>query len=111
MAYHEFGIIEEDPIECQRFDEYEPLKFGCIKINDDYIEPLSSEFQTICCYWHTLKYPEMNLAYCGITLIPPESIDSFISVFKSYYTEQYNEIIFLFEQAKIRDKYIIHFGI
>lgn len=111
MAYHEFGIMENAPKASQRFDEYEPEKFKYIKINDDFIEPLLPEFQSIRCYWHTLKHPEMNLAYCGITLIPPESIDAFISVFNSHYKEQYNKIIALFEQAKIKDKYIIHFGI
>jgi hypothetical protein len=53
----------------------------------------------------------MNLAYFGITLILPESIDAFISVFTNHYKEQYNEIIALFEQAKIGSKYIIRFGI
>ena len=81
MAYHEFGIMENSPKVSERFDKYEPGKFKCIKINDDFIEPLLTEFQCIRCYWHTLKYPEMNLAYWGITLIPPESIDDFISVF------------------------------
>ncbi len=110
MAYHEFGIIQNDPKASQRFDEYEPgIKY--IKINDDFIEPLLPEFNSIRCYWHSLKHPEMNLAYFGITLIPPESIDAFISVFNNYYKEQYDEIISLFEQAKLNDKYIIHFGI
>ncbi|MCK9267571.1 MAG: hypothetical protein M0P14_02520 [Alkaliphilus sp.] len=70
MAYHEFGIIENDPKVSQRFDGYEPgIKY--IKINDDFIEPLLPEFNSIRCYWHSLKHPEMNLAYFGITLIPP----------------------------------------
>ena len=70
MAYHEFGIIQNDPKASQRFDEYEPgIKY--IKINDDFIEPLLPEFNSIRCYWHSLKHPEMNLAYFGITLIPP----------------------------------------
>lgn len=111
MAYHEFGIMENPPKRDQRFDDYEPGKFKCIKIHDDYIQPLLSEFENIRCYWHTLRHPGLNLAYYGITLIPPESVDLFISVFKGHYKEQYKEIIALFEQSKIRNKYIIHFGI
>lgn len=111
MAYHEFGIIEDSPKKCQGFDEYEPEKFELIKINDDFIEPLLQSFDEIHCYWHTLECPGMNLAYCGITLIPPESIDSFIFIFSKYDKEPYNEIIELFKKAKIRDKYIIHYGI
>ena len=111
MAYHEFGIIENAPKKYQRFDKYDPEKFKLIKINDDFIEPLLPEFQYIRCYWHTLKCSGMNLAYCGITLIPPESVDSFISIFNRHRKEPYNEIIALFEKAKIRDKYVFHYGI
>ncbi len=111
MANHEFGIMETVPKESQRFDKYEPQKYEHIKINDGFIEPLLPEFQSIPCFWHTLKRPEMNLAYSGITLIPPESIDAFISVFNRHCEEQYKEIIALFEQAKRKNKYIIHFGI
>jgi len=111
MAYHEFGIMENFPEEYQRFDKYEPEKFGLIKINDDFIEPLLQNLDGIHCYWHTLECPGMNLAYCGITLIPPESIDSFIFIFSKYDKQLYNEIIELFKEAKRRDKYIIHYGI
>jgi len=69
------------------------------------------ELQSIPCYWHTLKRSEMNLEYSGITIIPPESIDAFLSVFNRHCEEQYKEIIGLFEQAKGKNKYIIHFGI
>lgn len=47
----------------------------------------------------------------GITLVPPESIDSFIFIFSKYDKEPYNEMIELFKKAKIRNKYIIHYGI
>lgn len=111
MAYHEFGIMENFPEEYQRFDKYEPEKFGLIKINDDFIEPLLQNLDGIHCYGHTLECPGMNLAYCGITLIPPESIDSFIFIFSKYDKQLYNEIIELFKEAKRRGKYIIHYGI
>lgn len=111
MAYHDFGIMEDDPKKNQRFDESEPEKFDCIKINDDFIEPLLNEFQNILCYYHTLECPGMNIAYSGITIIPPESIDDFISVFNNHHGGKYEKIIELFEKAKMKNKYIIHFGI
>lgn len=111
MAYHEFGIMENNPKDDKRYDEYDPKKYKCIKINDDFIEPLLPEFKDILCYWHTLKLPNRNLAYCGITLIPPESIDLFITIFMKQYESEFKEIILLFQQAKKGDKYIIHFGI
>ncbi|SMB80465.1 hypothetical protein SAMN00017405_0880 [Desulfonispora thiosulfatigenes DSM 11270] len=111
MANHEFGIMETDTKKNQRFDEYEPKKYKLIKINDDFIEPLLPEFQNIPCYWHTLKRLEMNLAYGGITLIPPKSMEDFISIFNSHYSEKYKDLIILFKEAKRRNKYIIHYGI
>ncbi|SMB80654.1 hypothetical protein SAMN00017405_1970 [Desulfonispora thiosulfatigenes DSM 11270] len=111
MANHEFGIMETDPKKNQRFDEYDPEKYKLIKINDDFIEPLLPEFKNIPCYWHTLKRPEMNLAYCGITLIPPDSMEDFISIFNRHYVEEYKDIIILFTEARIKNKYIIHYGI
>lgn len=111
MANHEFGIMETGPKMSQWFDKYEPEKYKRIKINDDFIEPLLTEFQNIPCFWHTLKRSETNLAYCGITLIPPESIDDFLFIFNRYHSEQYKAIIGLLEQTKRKNKYIIHFGI
>lgn len=111
MAYHEFGIMENCPIKYQRLDKYEPEKFKLIKIGDDFIEPLLQKFEDIPCYWHSLTCQRKNLAYCGITLIPPGSIDSFISIFSKYDNESYNEVIALFERAKTKGKYVIHYGI
>ena len=110
MAKHNFGIMSDNPSNKQ-YDEYEPERYQCISICDDYIEPLIPEFYDIPCYWHTLRRQEKNLAYYGITLIPPESATLFISVFSQHDEEYYKELINLFKQAKSENKYIIHFGI
>ena len=110
MATHQFGIMQNTPGE-ERYDCYEPHLYHLIKIDDEYIENLLEEFSDIPCYWHTLRRPETNLAYCGITLIPPRSAGSFIRVFKRHDNGQFKEIIELFEQAQKEDKYIIHYGL
>ena len=38
MAKHEFGIMESAPVSGKRYDEYEPKKYNCISVDDDYIE-------------------------------------------------------------------------
>ncbi len=110
MAKHDFGIMLDTPSN-KRYDEYEPEGYQCISIDDNYIEPLIREFYDIPCYWHSLCRPEKNLAYYGITLIPPESANLFVSVFSRHDEEYYKELIDLFKQATRENKYIIHFGI
>lgn len=110
MATHEFGIMEAAPGN-ERYDSYEPQNYGCICIDDDFIEPLMPDFEGIPCYCHTRFIPTNNLVYCGITLIPPESAKLFVAIFKKYNTGQYNTIIDLFERAINQEKYIIHYGL
>ncbi len=40
MATHKFGIMQNEPINNERFDEYEPNKYHCIAIDDNFIEPI-----------------------------------------------------------------------
>lgn len=110
MAKHEFGIMLHTPGD-ERYDKYEPEKYQLISIDDEYIEKLLTEFEEILCYWHTRQRPEKNIAYCGITLIPPESTDNFITVFDRHNHGEYDEVIRLFVYAKKTGKYVIHYGI
>lgn len=80
MAKHEFGIMNYDPIN-ERYDNYEPDKYCLVPIEDNYIDEIIEDFSDILCYWHCLNRPEKNIAYSGITLIPPRSLPSFIAVF------------------------------
>ncbi len=111
MPKHEFGIMQNDPKSEERFDSYEPQKYNCICIDDDFIKPIMMELQNVACYWHTLQRAEEGLAYCGITLIPPKSMDAFINVLSSQNKDDYISLISLAYQAKENCKYIIHFGI
>ncbi len=40
MSQHEFGIINYIPVPDVSFDEYEPEKYNCIVVDDDFVEPL-----------------------------------------------------------------------
>ena len=109
MAMHEFGIMNNAPRQNGRYDAYEPKKYDCISVHDDYIEPLLEKLSSVDCFWHTLSRPEKNLAYYGVTLIPPSSLNRFIEILEG--TVGTEELIDLLSKAKEEDKYVIHFGI
>ena len=111
MAKHEFGIIKNKPISTDRFYEYEPNKYNCIQVDDGFIEPILIDLQNVDCYWNTLKVSGKGLSYCGITLIPPESIDTLINILSIQNNLEYIDLISLANQAKKENNYIIHFGI
>jgi hypothetical protein len=109
MPRHEFGIMKMEPIKGIRFDVYEPEKYDCISINDIFIEPLLSELININFYWHSIDVPGKGLAYFGVTLIPPESLDLFINIiFDSSDLSLLKELLM---KAKADQKFVIHFGI
>ncbi len=109
MAKHEFGIMESAPAPEREYDAYEPAKYRCISIADEAIEPLLEAFLPISCYWHSLKRKETGLAYCGITLIPPESLEAFLVVIGREQTME--KLKGLLRKAQEENKFVIHFGI
>ncbi len=109
MANHEFGIMQYAPKQGKRYDEYEPQKYNCITVNDDYLEGIDANFNNVDFYWHTLDVKGKGLAYCGITLIPPSSIPSFIDVIKGI--SVLSELKELSEKALEENKWMIHFGL
>jgi len=111
MPKHEFGLMPEMPGETVRYDEYEPEKYGCIVVDDDLIEPILPDLQAVDCFWHTKKVPGRGLAYCGVTLIPPSSMEALANVLRGRNESVLAELLALAETAKRNKKYIIHFGI
>ena len=53
MAKHEFGIMDIAPTLKQEYNKYEPEKYHCISVEDEYIESLLKELSVIPCYWHS----------------------------------------------------------
>lgn len=109
MPKHEFGIMNTAPIPGKRYDEYEPQKYKCIVIDDDYIENLMEPLSAIDFYWHTLDVSGKGLVYYGVTLIPPTSNRAFIAVIENIV--ELSELKTLLQKAIDEQKYIIHFGI
>ncbi len=109
MIKHEFGIMQTPPVKGQRYDEYEPEKYDCISIPDDEILLLQKSLSEISFFWHTIDKQEKGLAYYGVTLISPSSIEKMIPI-----TEKISAITpltALLKQAMYENKYVIHFGI
>lgn len=109
MAKHTFGIMEEAPTAQQKFLHYELENYRSVDVNDRYIEPLLKELSTMMCYWHSLNRKELGLCYCGITLIPPESLDMFISAVMG--NKRLEELCSLLLDAQREKRFVIHFGI
>lgn len=118
LAKHEFGIIDAFE-ENKWYSEYEPEKYNCVSVSDDLIEELitkyNEELMTIKTYFQVTTQPGVGLDYCGVTLIPPESLKQFRDVIikaNSHYQSQ--ELKLLIEKvsdAIIKNKYLIHYGI
>ena len=109
MSYHEFGIMQTTPEQGKRYDDYEPEKYNCVSVNDDYMEAVVNDLNKIDFYWHSLDVSGKGLAYCGITLIPPSSMQKFISVIENI--PELQDLKSLLSNAHKENKWIIHFGI
>lgn len=109
MQVHEFGIMKEAPVSGERFDEYEPEKYNCISVDDDDIVPVLEKLNDVQFYWHTTDRPGQGLAYCGITLIPPGSIDRMTEIIRD--NVRLSGLLSLLSEAKKENRFVIHFGI
>lgn len=109
MAKHEFGIMPNPPKQGERYDEYEPQKYNCISVDDNYLEDIVGDFNHIDFYWHTLDVKKKGIAYSGVTLIPPCSIQYFIEIIKDI--SALSELKELSKKAQKENKWIIHFGL
>lgn len=109
MAKHEFGILPRDPLPGERYDAYEPEKYGCVAVDDERLGPLSDRLADVPMYWHTLDRPETGLAYCGVTLIPPASLPAFLAALEA--AEAPPSLRALLERARTEGRFVIHFGL
>lgn len=109
MPKHEYGIMEISPKHGERYDIYEPEKYNCIIVDDVYLEDILEEFSQIDMYRHSLDVPAKGIAYCGINLIPPTSMDAYIGVISG--RDGFDELVELLEKAKSENKFVIHYGL
>ena len=104
---HEFGIMSTDPKPSKRYDEYEPQKYSCITVPDEIVENFGDVvLRDMPCCWHTLNKPGKGLAYCGITLIPPESLPIMLRA-----AGESEPLQNLLKKAIAENRFVIHFGL
>lgn len=110
----EFGIIdnfEED----KDYSDYEPEKYNCISIDDDFINDWWSNLVLIKTYHHSYNRPDFALARWGVTLISPESLERFYSIVSndrhSKSSEQLINLMVLIRKALEESKWVIHYGV
>lgn len=109
MAVHEFGILEEAPLHGERFDANAPQKRGCIAVDNGYLENEIQRFMNIDTFCHGIDIPYKGLVFSGITIIPPESLDEFLSATNCL--EGMDALRMLIKRAKEQKRYMIHYGI
>lgn len=109
MAKHEFGIMPNEPKPHTSYTKYEPQKYNCIALDDDTVVKIAPLWDRIDFYWHSPDLPAKGIAYTGITLIPPTSIQSCLAGIEA--TSEFRELKALLEKALSENKWVIHFGL
>ena len=109
MPKHDFGILPAAPRQGKRYDAYEPQKYACISVDDACIAGIAEKLMSFDSYRSTLSVKGRGLAYCGITLIPPDSLKVFADVVTDI--PQLRELAELLKKAARESKWVIHFGI
>ncbi|GCD10374.1 hypothetical protein [Clostridium tagluense] len=118
MTKHEFGIIDF-LIKDKWYVEYEPEEYNCTSVNDDLLDEIINkyveEFTNMKTYAHILTNPMWGLNYCGITLIPPESLGKFCNIITDannrYQSQELKLLLKKISEAIKEKKYLIHYGI
>lgn len=109
MPRHEFGLMPQAPRAHERYDQYEPERYGCISVDDTLIEEIVPKLMAVDFYWHTVDRPAKGLAYCGVTLLPPESLGAVRGAIGD--REAFRQFRELLQLAEAENKFVIHFGI
>jgi hypothetical protein len=110
----EFGIIDELEKE-KDYSQYEPEKYHCVAIDDDFINDWWNDLALIKTYFHSYNRPEFALARWGVTLIPPESLEPFYNIVstdqRSKSSRELIDLMVLLRKAIAENKYVIHYGV
>ena len=120
MPYiHKFGMI--DYIEENKdYTFYEPEKYNCISVDGDLIDEIyhkgfGNKMKKLETFAHNTNRPYKDLAYYGITLIPPKSLKQFLNIVNEenieYKSRELEKLIEKICDAIKENKWLIHFGI
>ena len=115
---HEFGIIDR----LEDYDEYEysPKKYNCVSVDDDFLSEvwhagLKNKIKNLETFAHNTSRPFKDLAYYGITLIPPKSLKYFLDIIieanLKYKSKELKMLIEKISTAIKENKWMIHYGI
>ena len=115
MVKTEFGIIDEIDIN-KDYSEYEPHKYHCVFIDDDaYINDWWLQLCKMKTFFHRIDRPNTALARYGVTIIPPESLQFFLSIVKGdsriNSDKHLSELATMIQTAMDSGKHMIHFGV
>ncbi len=110
----QFVIIEEFDKD-KDYSNYEPEKYHCVAIEDDFLDDWWDNLALIKTYLHRYSRPEFALARFGVTLIPPESLESLYDIVASDHrsksAKELIDLMILIRQAISDNKYVIHYGV
>lgn len=111
----EFGIIDKFEKDKDYSSCYEPKKYDCVAIDDDFLNDWWKSLTLIKTYIHNYNRPGFALARWGVTLIPPESLEAFYDVVstdkRSKSSKELIELMTLLRKAISENKYVIHYGV
>lgn len=110
----QFGIIDEFE-KSRDYSTYEPEKYQCVGINDDYLDDWWEQLSLLKTYFHCYERPAVALARWGITLIPPESLELLYNIVssdsRSSSLKELVDLMQLIRKASSENKYMIHYGV
>lgn len=111
----QFGIIDKFEKDKDYSSKYEPERYNCVAIDDDILNDWWDELILIKTYFHNYSRPNFALARWGVTIIPPESLESFYRIVltdrRSKTSNELIDLIILLKKAISENKYVIHYGI
>ncbi len=106
MLTHEFALVKEQVKYC------DPKNYTCISINDHSILSITKELRSIKTYRQKLAKSQVGLSYYGITIIPLESLNEFLTIVqKKKELKDFDTLLALIEKSIKEEKMMIHFGI
>lgn len=110
----EFGIIDNFEKD-KDYSDYEPEKYQCIAINDDFINDWWNSLKLIQTYFQCYNRPALALDRWGTTLIPPKSLEPFYDIVasdkRSKTSEELIDFMIMIRKAISENKYVIHYGV